>query len=98
MELEKMLNTVIEELNEAHEAGTLSDYIADALEVEYTKNLSGHYIGAKLLVTFGNPNVYVNTRTGKIEGYLDRDHLQKNIPGAVWAELDDIIMEIVGTF
>ena len=44
------------------------DYIADVLDIEYIVNGKGEYLGARVLVAFGGPNIWVNTRTNTVEG------------------------------
>lgn len=44
------------------------DYLQDALDIEYIVNIRGEYLGARVLVAFGGPNIWVNTRTGTVEG------------------------------
>ena len=95
MNLEKILNTTHEELIEAHMAGTLYDYVNEALEVEYTMNLWGELRGVKILVTFGGPNVYINTRTAKIEGYDNGEHLEIDLDFDVLREIEDNIAGLI---
>ena len=95
MELEKILNTTHEELIEAHMDGTLYDYVNEALEVEYTMNLWGELRGVKILVTFGGPNVYINTRTAKIEGYDNGEHLEIDLDFDVLREIEDNIAGLI---
>ena len=45
------------------------DYLQDALDIEYIVNNRGEYLGARVLVAFGGPNIWVNTRTGTVEGH-----------------------------
>jgi len=45
------------------------DYLADALDIEYIVNSKGEYLGARVLVAFGGPNIWVNTRTHTVEGH-----------------------------
>ena len=95
MELEKILNTTHEELIEAHMAGTLYDYVNEALEVEYTMNLWGELRGVKILVTSGGPDVYINTRTAKIEGYDNGEHLEIDLDFDVLREIEDNITGLI---
>ena len=95
MNLEKILNTTHEELIEAYNEGTIAEYINDCLEIEYTMNLSGELRGVKILVVFGGPNVYVNTRTAKIEGYDNGEHLEINLDFDVLREIEDIIISLI---
>lgn len=52
------------------ERGEMSgfDYLKDALDIEYIVNHEGDYLGARILVAFGGPNIWINTRCNMIEG------------------------------
>jgi hypothetical protein len=56
------------------ELGTMSgfDYLTDALDIEYIVNGSRELLGARVLVCFGGPNVWVDTRRGVVDGQPDR--------------------------
>jgi hypothetical protein len=45
------------------------DYLSDALDIEYVVNSKKEYLGARVLVAFGGPNIWINTRTKQVEGY-----------------------------
>lgn len=45
------------------------DYLQDALDIEYIVNSKREYLGARILVAFGGPNIWINTRTKQVEGY-----------------------------
>jgi hypothetical protein len=57
-----------DDLNYDGEAMSAFDYLQDALDIEYIVNGKGEYLGARVLVAFGGPNIWVNTRTGVVEG------------------------------
>jgi hypothetical protein len=44
------------------------DYLQDALDIEYIVNSKKEYLGARVLVAFGGPNIWINTRTKQVEG------------------------------
>lgn len=58
-----------DDLNYDGEPMNAFDYLQDALDIEYTVNGRGEYLGARVLVAFGGPNIWINTRTKTIEGY-----------------------------
>lgn len=58
-----------EDLNDDGEQMSAYDYLSDVLDIEYTVNGRGEYLGARVLVAFGGPNIWVNTRTNTVEGY-----------------------------
>jgi len=45
------------------------DYLQDALDIQYIVNGEREYLGARVLVAFGGPNIWVNTLTKTVEGY-----------------------------
>ena len=49
------------------------DYLQDALDIEYIVSSSKKYLGARVLVAFGGPNIWINTRTKQVEGYWAGD-------------------------
>lgn len=57
-----------EDANYDGEPMSAFDYLQDALDIEYIVNGKGEYLGARVLVAFGGPNIWVNTRTGIVEG------------------------------
>ncbi len=46
-----------------------ADYIGDCLDIEYIIGSNREYLGARILVAFGGPNIWINTRTNTVEGY-----------------------------
>lgn len=49
--------------------GDAFDYLQDVLDIEYIVNSKKEYLGARILVAFGGPNIWVDTRKGIVEGY-----------------------------
>lgn len=58
-----------DELNEDGETYTAMDYVFEALDIEYIVGSDNSYRGARLLVCFGGPNVWVDTKNSVVEGY-----------------------------
>ena len=52
--------------NGKQDAGT---FMEDALDIQYIINQDKTYRGARILVAFGGPNIWVNTQRGEVEGY-----------------------------
>jgi len=46
-----------------------SDYLADVLDINYIINSDRSYKGARLLVAFGGPNIWIDTLHKNVEGY-----------------------------
>lgn len=47
------------------------DFLKDALDIEYIVKgrKPDDYLGVRVLVAFGGPNIWINTRTNTVEGY-----------------------------
>lgn len=48
-------------------------YIHDALDFEHTIASTGEHLGSMIAVTLGGPNIYINTRYNRVEGYWGGD-------------------------
>lgn len=60
------------EADEPDHAATLID---DALDIQFIVSINGGYMGARLLVAFGGPNIWIDTRFDQIEGSWGTDHV-----------------------
>lgn len=45
------------------------EYLQDALDIQYLVTSKGNYIGARVLVAFGGPNIWINTFNKTVEGH-----------------------------
>jgi hypothetical protein len=45
------------------------DYMSDALDINYITNSDKSYKGARILVAFGGPNIWIDTSIKQVEGY-----------------------------
>lgn len=68
------------------------DYLQDALDIEYIVNGKGEYLGARVLVAFGGPNIWVNTRTNTVEGTWWADRSEASFKDNIG--LDDALSEL----
>ena len=68
------------------------DYLEDALDIEYIVNSKGEYLGARVLVAFGGPNIWVNTRTKTVEGHWWGDSAYTSFTDGIG--LDDALGEL----
>ena len=80
-------------VNDDGEEATFWDYLADALDVEYTIGSDKSYRGARIAVTLGGPNIYINTRRGEVEGFWGTERAEAWIPSEICEELDGIMEE-----
>lgn len=81
-----------DEVNDDGEPMGAFDYLQDALDIEYIVNSKGEYLGARVLVAFGGPNIWVNTRTGTVEGAWWSDRATANFTDGIG--LDDALSEL----
>jgi len=75
-----------EEIVEAEENGVAYDlysYISDSLNITYTLDSEKKLIGVRLMVAGGGPNIFINTVSGKIEGYWGGDEVTLFIPDEI---------------
>lgn len=94
---DSLTNPPMDEWNEGRDIdseGEFSafDYLQDALDIEYIVNSKGEYLGARVLVAFGGPNIWVNTRTGTVEGAWWADRASASFTDTVG--LDDALSEL----
>lgn len=68
------------------------DYLEDALDIEYIVNGKGEYLGARVLVAFGGPNIWINTRTKTVEGHWWADSAFASFEDNIG--LDDALSEL----
>lgn len=80
------------ELNSDGEAMSAFDYLSDALDIEYIVNSKGEYLGARVLVAFGGPNIWVDTRRGIVEGAWWSEHATARFTDNIG--LDDALSEL----
>lgn len=45
------------------------EYSEDVLDVEYYVGSDGSYRGVRLLVTFGGPNIWIDTKLKEVQGF-----------------------------
>lgn len=85
-----------EEREAAEETGDACDlysYFADVLDIEYTISSRGDYLGARIAVALGGPNIYIDTREGEVKGYWGTDRAERWIPSEICKEIDGIMEE-----
>lgn len=91
----KELNAIYEgrATNDDGEPETFWDYFSDPLDYEFTVNSQGEYVGARVWVTLGGPNVWIDTRRGEIGGAWGADRAERWLPGEIRDEIDEIFHE-----
>ena len=71
--VEHIVKTIENGMNSYENEGEQMDgfeYLSDALDIEYIISSDRKTVlGARILVAFGGPNIWINTRTKQVEGY-----------------------------
>ena len=101
-ELQNYVNNIFDELNSIYEGNatnddgeqaTFYDYFDDPLDYEYTIASNGEYLGVRVYVTLGGPNVWIDTRRGEIGGAWGTDRADRWLPREICDEIDEIFSE-----
>lgn len=101
-ELFDYCNRIYDELNAIYEGkatnddgeqATMYDYFDDPLDFEYTIASNGEYLGVRVYVTLGGPNVWIDTRRGEIGGAWGTDRADRWLPREICDEIDEIFSE-----
>lgn len=58
-----------DDLNDDNEPMSAYDYLTDSLDINWILNNDRTYRGARVLVAFGGPNIFVDTERGIVEGF-----------------------------
>lgn len=81
-----------DEVNDDGEPLSAFDYVQDALDIEYIVNSKGEYLGARVLVAFGGPNIWIDTRRERVDGYWWGDSASVSFRDEMG--LDDALSEL----
>jgi hypothetical protein len=77
--------------NEYDEVQTAYDYLNDVLDIQYIVNGKGEYLGARVLVSFGGPNIWVDTQRKIVEGYWWGDYAKASFND--YMDIDEALSE-----
>jgi hypothetical protein len=66
---EQLENGFNDELNSDDEQFSAYDYLQDVLDINWILNSDKSVKGARLLVAFGGPNIWIDTNLEQVEGY-----------------------------
>lgn len=67
-QLECKNNNWIKECEDIEEPSAY-EYLNDMLDIQYIVNSESEYLGARILIAFGGPNIWINTLNNTVEGY-----------------------------
>jgi hypothetical protein len=70
------------------------DYLSDVLDIQYLVNSDRTYRSARILIAFGGPNAWIDTRTGQLEVAWWSAPEYRDLPSAFIDGLDDYLSEM----
>lgn len=76
---------------------SLYDYFNDFLDVDYIVNCRKEYRAARIMVTCGSPNIYINTWDKQVELYWWTDEGKAYIPSYLNDAINDIFEDYYNT-
>ena len=83
-----------EEKEESGEAYDLYSYFSDPLDYEYTISSRGDFLGVKVWLTLGGPNIWIDTRTGYVEGRWGSDSACAWVASEICEEINSMFEEL----
>lgn len=72
--------------------GDAMEYLEDSLEIEYYVGSDKQYRGARVLVAFGGPNIWIDTKFKRVEGHWWGDSYSATFTDEMG--LDDTLSEL----
>ena len=73
---------------------TAWDYLEDVLDIQYLVSSQREYLGARLLLSWGGPNTWLDTKTGAITVYWGSDSATVYAPQSFTDALDQALAEL----
>ena|SRR5699024_8606682 len=68
-------------------------YLADILDIEYRVSADKDYRSAKVMIAFGGPSAWIDTRTRQLEVYWD-EQVFRSLPRQFCNEIDNYLEEL----
>lgn len=84
----------VERMEENGEAYDFYSYFDDVLDYEFIVSSRKEYLGAKIWVALGGPNIYIDTRHGEIVGHWGTDESHVWMSPEICAEIDAVFEDI----
>lgn len=76
-----------------YEEASAGDYLRDVLDIEYLVTSDRQYKAARLLIAFGGPNAWIDTRTSRLEVAWWSAPEYRDLPSAFIDGLDEYLSE-----
>jgi len=72
--LKQQVHAIVDELENT--TADAHDYISEQLDVEHHVDSNGNYIGSDVWITFGGPNVWIDTQMNLVIGRWGREKIE----------------------
>lgn len=83
-----------DDLEEDYDMASGIDYLSDVLDIQYLVTSDREYRHARILIGFGGPNVWIDTRTGQLEVTWWSETVRRDLPSEFIDGLDDALSEL----
>ena len=70
------------------------DYIADALDIEYRVGSEKEYRSARIMVAYGGPNVFIDTKNQLVQLYWWTEYAEYPLAYGVASWIDEYMEEL----
>lgn len=70
------------------------DYLSDVLDIEYRVGGDGQYRSALILIAFGGPNAWIDTKTNELIVTWWSEPVRRNLPAPFCEGLDSVCEEL----
>ena len=75
------------------EPASLFDYFNDMLDIDYVVDSNKQYKGARIMVTCGGPNIFIDSYRGIVELFWWTEHASAEIPADLCDEINEIFRD-----
>ena len=76
------------------EVATIGDYFDDFYDIDYVIGSDKYYKACRVLVAFGGPNIYIDTREKEVQLFWWSDTAIADIPDELCATIDEFFEAI----
>ena len=70
------------------------DYLQDALDIVYSVGRDRDYIGARICIGIGGPNIWIDTNDNSVQVFWGSDQAVRYLPSEFIDQLDTALEEI----
>ena len=89
---QQLINQCNRICEEIEAGGDVIEYLSDILDYQFIVCSKKEYLGSRILVAFGGPNIWINTRSNIVEGYWGGDAIERSYNDEMG--IDDYMAEL----